>query len=236
MYNEPMKNQATAETNPDPITIVVADDHPIIRQAISNLIAKEEDMVVVGEAQDGEQALELCLEKKPQVVLMDIGMPRLNGLEATRLIKVKCPKTAILVLTIHNDSENILGILQAGAAGFLTKGVFDQQVIRAIRSVAAGESVLTGAVLKQILVQAARSEVQSADTSVSSKLSPKEQTILRLAARGKSNKEIATALHISPLTAKGYLDDIYSKMNVNSRTEAVVKALQAGVLTLKEIA
>ncbi len=230
-----MKNVPDVETKSSLITIVIADDHPIIRQAISDLIAKETDMVVVGEAQDGEQAVQLCLENKPQIVLMDIGMPRLNGLEATKLIKINCPKTAILVLTIHNDSENILGILQAGAAGFLTKSVFGQELIQAIRSVAAGESVLTGAALKQILIQAARSEIQTADLPISNILSAKEQMILRLVARGKSNKEIAINLNISPLTAKGYLDEIFSKMNVNSRTEAVVKALQAGFLTLREI-
>ena len=162
-------------------------------------------------------------------------MPRLNGVEATKLLKVKCPKTAILVLTIHNDSENILGILQAGAAGFLTKGIFGQELIRAIRSVAVGESVLTGPALRQILSQAVRSEIQSSDLPVSSKLSSKEQMILRLVGKGMSNKEIATTLNISPLTAKGYLGEIFSKMNVNSRTEAVVKALQAGFLTLREI-
>jgi DNA-binding NarL/FixJ family response regulator len=230
-----MQNHPTPQTKSNLITILIADDHPIIRQAIGDLIKKEADMVVIAEAQDGEQAVQLCIEKKPQIVLMDIGMPRLNGLEATRLIKVKCPKTAILVLTIHNDSENILGILQAGAAGFLTKSVFGQELIQAIRSVAVGESVLTGAALRQILIQATRSEIQSSDLPVSSKLSAKEQMILKLVARGLSNKEIATALNISPLTAKGYLDEIFSKMNVNSRTEAVVKALQAGFLTLSEI-
>jgi two-component system, NarL family, response regulator LiaR len=235
-YNFPM--QPVSEINRDmlrKITLVIADDHAIIREAIRNLLEKENDIDIVAEAADGEEAVNLTCQKRPDIVIMDISMPKLNGMEATRLIKVKCPNTAILALTVHDDSESILGILEAGAAGYLTKSIFGYDVIQAVRSVAAGESVLSNTVLQQVLKHALRSDMKAYPEPKRNKLTGKELLILQLAAKGLSNKEIGQKIKISPLTVKGYLMEIFSKLEVSSRTEAVIKALQSGYFTLREL-
>ncbi|GAI58769.1 unnamed protein product, partial [marine sediment metagenome] len=133
----------------DKITIMLADDHPLLRQALADILNKQADFEIIAEAGDGEEAVKLATELVPDVVIMDISMPKLNGLEATRQIKARCPNVAILVLTVHSDSEHILGILEAGAAGYLTKSVFGKEVINAVRGVASGETVLSAPILQQ---------------------------------------------------------------------------------------
>jgi two-component system, NarL family, response regulator LiaR len=230
--------QPVSELNQDKlkkIKVLIADDHAIIREALKTLLVKETDIDIVAEAADGEEAVNLTCQKQPDIVIMDISMPKLNGMEATRLIKVKCPHTAILALTVHDDSESILGILEAGAAGYLTKSIFGHDVVQAIRSVAAGESVLSNTVLHQVLKHALRSNIDSFPEPKRNKLTSQELLVLQLAAKGLSNKEIGQKLKISPLTVKGYLMEIFSKLEVSSRTEAVIKALQSGYFTLREL-
>ena len=217
------------------ISVLLADDHPIIREALRNLLLKEDDIEVVGEAADGIEAVKLSVEKSPDIVIMDIGMPKLNGLEATRSIKTKCPKTEILALTVHDDSENILGILKAGASGYLTKSIFGSDVVQAIRTVISGKSVLTGSVLKQIINHSLSCEIKTYSAEQNNKFTIKELMILKLVAKGLSNKEIGRNMKISPLTVKGCLDEIFSKLGVNSRTEAAIEALQSGYLNLSEL-
>ena len=219
----------------DKITIMLADDHPLLRQALADILNKQADFEIIAEASDGEEAVKLATELAPDVVIMDISMPKLNGLEATRQIKARCPNVAILVLTVHSDSEHILGILEAGAAGYLTKSVFGKEVINAVRGVASGETVLSAPILQQILKHALQLMPKPFDLSTGEKLSSRELGILKLAARGMSNKDIALKLDLSPRTVKAYLAEIFSKLRVGSRTEAVITGLRAGFLALDDI-
>jgi DNA-binding NarL/FixJ family response regulator len=217
------------------ITIMLADDHPLLRQALRSVLEKEADFQIIAEANDGEEAVRLATELVPNVVIMDIRMPKINGLEATRQIKAKCPSIAILVLTVHDDSEHILGILEAGAAGYLTKSVFGEEVIHAVRGVAAGEMVLSASVSQQIIKHALQHVTKPLPLDAGEKITPRELEILRMAASGLSNKDIAQKLDLSERTVKGYLAEIFSKLNVSSRTEAVITALRAGFFTLDDL-
>ena len=212
---------------------MLADDHPLVRKALRDVLEKQADFEIVAEAGDGEEAVKIATELVPDVVLMDITMPKLNGIEATRQIKAKCPNIAVLVLTVHDDSEHILGILEAGAAGYLTKRVFGEEVIHAIHSVVAGETVLSAEIFQQILKHAMRYATKPITVAVGEKLTVREIEILNWAAKGKSNKDIAAELNLSQATIKSYLSDIFAKLEVASRTEAVIIGLRAGILTLE---
>ena len=212
---------------------MLADDHPLVRKALRDVLEKQADFEIVAEAGDGEEAIKIATELVPDVVLMDITMPKLNGIEATRQIKAKCPNIAVLVLTVHDDSEHILGILEAGAGGYLTKRVFGEEVIHAIHSVVAGETVLSAEIFQQILKHAMRYATKPITIAVGEKLTVREIEILNWAAKGKSNKDIAAELNLSQATIKSYLSDIFAKLEVASRTEAVIIGLRAGILTLE---
>ncbi len=219
----------------DNITIMLADDHPLLRQALRSVLEKQTDFEIIAEASDGEEAVRLAVELVPNVVIMDIGMPKLNGLEATRQIKARCPSIAILVLTVHDDSEHILSILEAGAAGYLTKSVFGEEVIHAVHGVVAGETVLSASISRQIIKHALRHITKPLPLGTGEKITGRELEILRLAASGIGNRDIAQRLDLSERTVKGYLAGIFSKLNVSSRTEAVICALRAGFFTLDDL-
>lgn len=212
---------------------MLADDHPLLRKALRDVLEKQADFEIVAEAGDGEEAVKIATELVPDVVLMDITMPKLNGIEATRQIKAKCSNIAVLVLTVHDDSEHILGILEAGAAGYLTKRVFGEEVIHAIHSVVAGETVLSAEIFQQVLKHATRYATKPITIAVGEKLTVREIEILNWAAKGKSNKDIAAELNLSQATIKSYLSDIFAKLEVASRTEAVIIGLRVGILTLE---
>jgi NarL family two-component system response regulator LiaR len=214
---------------------MLADDHPLLRQALRDVLEKQTDFEVIAEASDGEEAVRLATELVPDVVIMDISMPNLNGLEATKQIKERCPTIAVLVLTVHSDSEHILSILQAGAGGYLTKSVYGDEVTHAVRSLVSGETVLSPAVSQQIFKYAFQHTIKPKRLDVGEKLSTRELEVLGLAARGISNKDIAIKLGLSLRTVKGYLADLFLKLNVASRTEAVIVGLRRGLLTLNDL-
>jgi NarL family two-component system response regulator LiaR len=215
--------------------IVLADDHPLLRKALKDLLEKESDFSIIGEAGDGEEAVRLATQITPDIVIMDISMPNLDGLQATQQIKARCPNVAVLVLTVHTDDECILEILQAGAAGYLIKSAFGEQVVQAVRAVATGEMILSPLIGMRLLKQAARYPTRPALLEAGEKLSTRELEVLKLTARGLSNKDIALALGIKLRTIKGHLADIFSKLRVASRTEAVIAGLRAGFLSLDDI-
>jgi NarL family two-component system response regulator LiaR len=216
-------------------TVLIADDHPLFRRSVRAILENEPDLQVVGEAADGVEAVRLAQEIHPDVVLMDITMPELDGLEATRQIKAKCPEIAVLVLTIHNDEQHAVGILEAGAAGYLTKSVFGEEIVHAIRGVISGEMVLSPEVGQRLLELAARYPLRPVLLPAGEKLSTRELQIMKLAARGMSNKEIASELGLSLRTVKRLLDNIFSLLHVSSRTEAVISGLRAGILSMEDI-
>lgn len=215
--------------------VLIADDHPIVRQAIKSLVEAQPDMKLVGEASDGQEAVALATMLLPDVIVMDVGMPVMNGLEATKRIKEKCPGIAILVLTVHTEKEYILGILEAGAAGYLTKMSVGTDVINAIRTILAGETILTPSVLTELLGCIDREPIKTDIEKLGPILNFKELSLLKLAAMGRSNKNIASELHISENTVKKYLTDLFNKMDVSSRTEAVVKGLKGGLISFKNL-
>jgi DNA-binding NarL/FixJ family response regulator len=217
------------------ITILIADDHPLLRQSIRSVLEEEPDLQVVAEASDGVEAVKLVNELSPSVVIMDISMPKMDGLQATRQIKASHPQTAILVLTVHSDDEYVLDILQAGAAGYLTKSVFGEEVVQAVRGIVAGEMVLSPTIGHQLLKHAARYPTKPVPLDAGEKLSTRELEILKLAARGMSNRDIAGALGLSLRTVKGHLAEIFSKLQVGSRTEAIITGLRAGFISLDDI-
>lgn len=216
-------------------SIILADDHPIVRKALRNDLEKEADFVVLAEAGDGEEAIRLVSELTPDVVIMDIGMPKLNGIEATRQIKATHPDTIILVLTVYDDTEHILGILESGADGYLTKNILVEDIIKSIRSVVAGEAVLSPQVFQQVLKYALRHSTKPVRLDTGMKLTTRELEILRLIAKGISNKEIANEINISSRTVKSHMVDIFRKLNVSSRTEAVITSLRIGFINIRDI-
>jgi NarL family two-component system response regulator LiaR len=217
------------------IRIMLADDHPLLRQALRDVLEKQRDFEVIAEANDGEEAVKLATELVPDVVIMDISMPKLNGLEATKQIKVSCPTVAVLALTVHSDNERILSILQAGAGGYLTKSVYGDEVIHAVRALVSGETVLHPTVSQKIFKYAFQHITKPRSLDVGNKLSSRELEVLGLAAKGISNKDIALRLGLSLRTVKGYLADIFLKLDVASRTEAVIVGLRRGILTLDDL-
>jgi two-component system, NarL family, response regulator LiaR len=218
-------------TTADKLTVLIADDHPLVREALLRSLEDQEDMQVVAEASDGDEAVELVSKLKPNIVVMDVVMPRLNGIEATRKIKEIAPDTAILILTAYDDDEYVLGLLDAGAAGYLLKSARGRDLVRAIRAIRAGESVLHPKIIAKLLKRATITPI--GEQKSSQLLSERELEILKLVASGMSNKEIAERLFLSQRTIKAHLTNIFNKLNVASRSEAIVRGLQWGLVTLE---
>ena len=216
-------------------SVLVVDDHPMFRQSVRSVLEAQPDLYVIAEAADGDEAVRLADELKPDVVLIDITMPKMDGLEATRQIKASNPNIAVLVLTIHSDDQLIIGILQAGAAGYLTKSVFGEEIVQSVRGVVAGEMVLSPTVGKRLLKQAARYPTKPVSLQFGEKLSIRELEILKLAAHGLSNKDIAKELGLTLGTVKVHLANIFSKLNASSRTESVITSLRIGILSIDDI-
>lgn len=236
MYTNVMDTELdTALLSKSPIKVMIVDDQPLLRQALIDLLKKYTYFDIVGEADNGREAVRLALEIKPDVIIMDIAMPQMNGLEATRQIKEKLPSVAILVLTIYDDPEDILGILEAGAAGYLMKDVFGSTVINAIMSIVAGERVLSESILNQVLKCASRYPFKPLRIDTNEKLTTRELEILKLLVKGISNRDIANALGLERNTVRSHLATIFSKLRVSSRTEAVTVGLRSGLLTNNDL-
>lgn len=216
--------------------ILIADDHPLIREALGRVFSSQKDMEVVGEAADGGEAVELATKLKPDVLVMDIMMPKIDGLEASRRIKKLAPKVAILILTAYDDDSYVLGLLEAGAAGYLMKSARGQDLVDAVRSIRSGESVLHPKIIEKLLRRAVTGSVKVEQKRLVEPLTPREKEILGLVASGMSNKEIADKLYLSLRTVKAHLSNIFNKMEVASRSEALVTALKLGIISLEDVA
>jgi len=215
--------------------ILIADDHPLLREALCQVFSNQKDMEIVGQAGNGEEAIDLASQLKPDILVMDIVMPKFDGLEASRQIKKITPNTAILILTAYDDDNYVLGLLEAGATGYLMKSAKGQDLVEAVRAVRAGESVLHPKIIEKLLKQAMVKPVGTAEHKIKDLLSDREMEMLKLLATGMSNKKIAEKLCLSLRTVKAHMSNIFTKMNVASRSEALVEALRKGLLTLEDI-
>jgi NarL family two-component system response regulator YdfI len=209
------------------IRVLMADDHLIVREGLQTILETVEDLELVGEARDGVEAVQLSAELLPDVVLMDLRMPRMDGIEAIRQIKAQHPQIEIVILTTYDEDEYIIKGLQAGARGYLLKDSGRQALFNSIRAAARGESLLRSAVIEKVVAHLAGKE-----SGTPAPLSEREMEVLRRIAQGAANKEIAHQLSISERTVKAHVTAILNKLGVNSRTEAVSLALREGLLPL----
>ena len=216
--------------NTDAVTVVVADDQSAVREGLVLLLGTLPGIAVIGEAEDGEAAVEAVATKNPQVVLMDLNMPRCDGVEATRRIRASHPRTQVVVLTTYSDDDSIIAALQAGALGYLTKDATRAEIGRAVLAAAAGQAVLDPAVQQRLLSAAVRAPaaVPAGPASGDDDLTPREAEVLRLIAAGKSNREIARALFVSEATVKTHVNRIFAKTGSRDRGQAVHYAYQHG--------
>ena len=208
--------------------ILLCDDQAVIRDGLEMLLTLEKDFQVVGSAQDGHEALELAAKKSPDLVLMDLKMPGMNGIEATREIRKKFPDIKILVLTTYDEDEWVFDAIRAGASGYLLKDTPRQKIIEAIRGTVEGKSFVDPAVAGKLLNQVASNQTQPASI-LTDKLTERELDVLRLLAKGMTNPEIAGTLHLSEGTVRNHVSAILEKLGVSDRTQAAVIAIQHGL-------
>ncbi|MBM4417163.1 MAG: response regulator transcription factor [Chloroflexi bacterium] len=209
--------------------IVLADDHAVLRSGLRALLNAEPDMLVVGEAGNGREAVDAVIRLKPDLVVMDLSMPVLGGLEATRQIRVLAPDVRVVVLTMHAEQQYILPVLQAGSVGFVLKQAADTELIAAIRSAHAGEAVLSPSAAIQLLDDYRRRALQ--DSRAADGLSEREREVLKLTAEGYSAQEIAERLIISAKTVDTYRQRIMDKLDIHHRSQLIQYALRKGLLT-----
>jgi len=217
------------------IKVLLAEDHVVVREGTRELIQLEADMEVIGEAGDGEEAIEMVNKLRPDVVIMDISMPKLSGIEATKQIKALHPAISVLILTAYDNDQYIFAILEAGAAGYLLKNVRGRELVDAIRAVHAGESVLYPTVARRVITHLMSPVSNITEARTIELLSEREMEVLKLAAKGISNKDIAKELFLSPRTVQAHLGNIFNKLSVGSRTEAILCGLRRGWFTLEDL-
>jgi len=208
------------------VRILIADDHPVIREGLSAMLSNVEGFEVVGEAKDGQEVLDLALRLKPDVVLMDLRMPGMDGVQAMRLIHAQCESVRFIILTVYDNDEYIFEGIRAGASAYLLKDVSREELINAIREVHSGQSLLHPRITRKLLERVS----SSTEAEQGSTLTEREIEILRMMANGASNKQIAVRLSISSHTVKTHVSNIYQKLEVNDRAEAVAKAIRKGIL------
>lgn len=208
--------------------IIICDDQAVVRDGLELLLSLEKDIQVVGCAQDGAEALELTAQRQPDLVLMDLKMPGLNGIEATRQIRARFPHVKVLVLTTYDDDEWLFDAIRAGASGYLLKDTPREKVVEAIRGTVSGRSFVDPAVAGKLLRQVASRQSQPASL-LTEKLTERELDVLRLLAQGLTNAEIAAQLHLSEGTVRNHVSAILEKLGVSDRTQAAIIAIQHGL-------
>ena len=217
------------------VRILIAEDHVITREGMRRLLQEKPDLEIVGEAGSGEEAVQLVIKLQPDVVIMDIATPKMNGIEATRQIKLLIPATAVLVLSAYDDDEYVFGLLDAGAAGYLLKTVTGDMLAEAIRNVSRGEPVLAPAITQKVINRFRTMKQPQGKERPPGRLTSREMDVIRLAARGLNNKKIADELLLSKRTVEGHLRAVFDKLGVGSRTEAVLYGLRKGWFALEDV-
>jgi DNA-binding NarL/FixJ family response regulator len=208
--------------------VIICDDQAIVRDGLEMLLNLEQDIEVVGLAQDGSEALDLAAKASPDLVLMDLKMPGMNGVEATRRLRARYPGVKVLVLTTFDDDEWVFDAIRAGASGYLLKDTPREKVIEAIRGTVAGKSFVDPTVAGKLLGQVAN-EQKKPSAMITEKLTEREEAVLRLLARGLNNTQIAGELHLSEGTVRNHISAIFTKLDVSDRTQAVIIAIRHGL-------
>jgi DNA-binding NarL/FixJ family response regulator len=216
------------------IKILIADDHAVVREGTRQILEQEPDLEVVAEAGDGEEATKLAGIHKPDVAIIDVAMPKADGIAATKQIKTLYPSIAVLILSAYDDDQFVFSLLEAGAAGYLLKSIRGQELVDAVRAVYAGESVLHPAVARKVLNRFVPTPGKPIRQKPTEALSERELDVLKLATGGLSNQDIADKLCLSLRTVQAHFSHIFNKLQVSSRTEAVVHALKEGWVTLDD--
>jgi DNA-binding NarL/FixJ family response regulator len=212
----------------DPLRVVVVDDHPVYRGGLQTLFATVEDIDVVGAAASGEEAVALCAELLPDVVVMDLNMPGMNGIEATRAITGAQPSIGVLVLTMYDDDESVFSALCAGARGYLLKGSDQAEIERGVRAVAAGQAIFGPAMAVRIAEWFSGRAQPPAPAPAFAGLTPREHEVLELIAAGLNNAAIARTLFLSEKTVRNHVSNVFDKLQAADRAEAIVRAREAG--------
>jgi len=219
---------AAVGTNPRVARLLIADDHELARAGLRAMLAAERGFEIVAEARNGSEAVALTKRLRPDLALMDMRMPELDGLAATRVIKDECPRTAVVIITNHANPDYLFEALKAGAAGYVLKEASQREVVLAVRQVLRGESLLNAELATKLLERLARQPTEAAVPA--DRLTTRERDVLRLLAQGKTNREIATELFVSVGTVKIHVEHIISKLGVSDRTQAAVRAVELGLL------
>lgn len=214
------------------VKILLVDDHTLLRQGLRKLLELEPWLMVVGEAGTGEEALEKARDLNPDVVLLDINMPGMNGVEATSLLKREQPNIRVIILTIHKDDEYIFEAIKAGASGYILKDVETQELVKAIRKTVEGDSIIDQTLASRLFREFSRISHKNPAENLIHPLTEREKEILSLLVQGYSNRGLAEALFISEKTVKNHISNIFRKLEVGDRTQAVVKALKTGLVKL----
>ncbi|MDP2400649.1 MAG: response regulator transcription factor [Actinomycetota bacterium] len=215
----------------DPIRVFIADDHELVRYAMRTLLEGEADIEVVGEAANGREVIEQVSAANVDVLLLDLRMPEIEGIEACRAVKEQCPDTKVLVLTSFDDDEDVFGVLAVGASGYILKDTRPDRVVEAVRAVAEGQAVFDAKVAARVISGHGTSEPDAGEV-LRERLSAREMEVLRLMGKGFSNKEIARALWIGETTVKTHVSHILRKLEAADRTQAVLAAVKTGLLNL----
>lgn len=236
-----MKNEAS----PTPARVLIADDHSLVREGMQAMLAREPGLEVVGEAENGRQALEMCRELRPDLVLMDVRMPKLDGMAATQAIKEEYPSISVLIVTTHESPEYLMDAIRAGAAGYVLKDSTKQELLDAVRRVLDGESPLNQELAMQLLQRLTDEDRRQTERPVESgkkrreerlaePLTDREVEVLRLLVLGKTNREVAQSLRLSLSTIKSHVQRLITKLGVSDRTQAAVRAVELGLLAEQE--
>ena len=212
--------------------MVIADDQRLFANGLARIIGIQTDMEVVGEAHTGEEAISLCLHEEPDVVLMDLSMPGIGGLSATRKILSLLPRTRVLILTVHTDDAHVFQGIKAGAQGYILKDCTPEELTRAIRTVHAGETIMAQDIARKTLTTF---ESIRSNTELTPNLTERELEVIKALAQGKSNKEIAQTLGISEKTVRNHASNIYNKLHIFDRTQAVIYAIRRGIVGLDDL-
>jgi len=212
------------------VRILLVDDQALFREGVRTLLSMEASIEIAGEASNGVEAVEVARTARPDLVLMDLRMPLMGGVEATRRVRDACPQCRVLILTTFQEDEEIFDALRAGACGYLLKDTPSEKLVGAIHAAVRGESVIEPSVAAKVVAEFARLSSQGNTSSTNPLLSPREHDVLRQVARGRTNKEIASALHVTEGTVKNHLTNIFTRLGVLDRTQAALKARELGIV------